>query len=503
MDRPEPRQPAQPRCPVCGKPTEHRFRPFCSARCADIDLGRWFTEGYAVAGKPDAPEDGEELMTGDTDVLVVGAGVAGLSAAASLRRAGVGCVVLEAGSRVGGRAWTEHPAALRGAPFDHGASWLHAAERNPLADLARASGDTLGEARGEWTRHVHVGGRRATEAEIAAYDRAWERFDAAARAAAARTPDISVAEAVAGLRDDPWTATVEAWEASLIAAADPADFSVQDWHLNELAGSNLTVEGGVGALIGRRLAPLAGPVRLSTPVTRIAWNGPGGLVTASTPSGDLTAHACIVTVSTGVLASGGIRFDPPLPDEQRAAIAGLPMGLLSKVALHASGAERFGLGPGTSLHRQVAHANELAMFFHAWPSGLDHLVGFVGGAAAWELSRAGVAATEAFARAEVRRMLGAGADTAFDAAVVTTWGEDPAFQGAYAYARPGCVGARAVMEHPVGERLLFAGEAWCSDGLAGTVAGAFLSGARAATAATELLGRKDSQACIPAGTKTV
>jgi len=45
------------RCPICRKPSEHRFRPFCSGRCADIDLGRWFTEGYAVPGKlPDGDE---------------------------------------------------------------------------------------------------------------------------------------------------------------------------------------------------------------------------------------------------------------------------------------------------------------------------------------------------------------------------------------------------------------------------------------------------------------
>jgi len=51
------------RCPICGKPTDQRFRPFCRARCADIDLGRWFTESYAVAAKPDEPDmpnDGDD-----------------------------------------------------------------------------------------------------------------------------------------------------------------------------------------------------------------------------------------------------------------------------------------------------------------------------------------------------------------------------------------------------------------------------------------------------------
>jgi len=55
--------PAPKRCPICGKPTDPRFRPFCSRRCADIDLGRWFTEGYAVPDQcPDAeqPADDEE-----------------------------------------------------------------------------------------------------------------------------------------------------------------------------------------------------------------------------------------------------------------------------------------------------------------------------------------------------------------------------------------------------------------------------------------------------------
>ncbi len=44
-------------CPICGKPPTARFRPFCSARCADIDLGRWLTEGYAIPATPPPDED--------------------------------------------------------------------------------------------------------------------------------------------------------------------------------------------------------------------------------------------------------------------------------------------------------------------------------------------------------------------------------------------------------------------------------------------------------------
>lgn len=422
----------------------------------------------------------------DTDVLIVGAGVAGLAAAALLRRHGVACEVLEAKGRTGGRAITDHPAELGGAPFDPGASWLHAAERNPLAHLAHAHGDEASDRGGEWTRRVRVGADWATAEDMAAYDAAWEQFETTMRERAAQEPDIALAEALAPLRDDPWTATIENWEASLIAAADPADFSLKDWKLNELSGSNLSVAGGMGALIQRRLAPLAGAVRLHTPVTRIAWQGRDG-VTVTTPAGAITARAAIVTVSTGVLAAGHIAFTPALPDHTRDAIAALPMGLLSKVALRPTTPDRFGLAPGTSLHRQLSSATEPSVFFLCWPNGSDYLCGFIGGVAAWELSRAGPAAADALARAELSRLLGADAALRFGPAVATTWGEDRCFLGAYAYARPGHVAARAAMDAPVGQCLLFAGEAWRTDGLAGTVGGAYLSGEAAAHRALRLL----------------
>ena len=49
----------EPKCPICGKPTDARHKPFCSPRCAEVDLGRWLTESYALPAAP-APEDDEE-----------------------------------------------------------------------------------------------------------------------------------------------------------------------------------------------------------------------------------------------------------------------------------------------------------------------------------------------------------------------------------------------------------------------------------------------------------
>jgi monoamine oxidase len=421
-------------------------------------------------------------MTCDTDVIVIGAGVAGLSAASALRAAGKCCVVLEATSRIGGRAYTARPAALAGAAFDHGASWLHAAERNPLVTIAQDHGEALHNADRARTRQVLVDGRPASAAERAAYAAALDRVEQHAGSRAASGPDIAFADALEALRDDPWTATAEFWEACLIAAADPRDFSLQDWQANALNGSNLTVEGGLGAFVERRLGALAGRVCLNARAVRISWDG---RIRVDTPQGSLSADACVVTVSTGVLAGGRLCFDPPLPPDVQQAIHGLPMGLLTKIALPATGTDRLGLADDTGLSRRITR-DEPAMSFIAWQSGTAHITGFVGGPAAWELARAGAAVTEDFARAELRRMLGSQADRNLGPAVVGNWAGNTAYLGAYAYARPGHAGARAVLATPLADgRLVFAGEATCTDGLAGTVGGAWRSGQKAAQVVLE------------------
>ena len=410
------------------------------------------------------------------DVIIVGAGVAGLAAAAALRAAGRSCVVLEASRRAGGRA---HTVMVGADAFDLGATWLHDADRNRLADLAGAAGDTLSDADGARRRVMLVDGQPATAEDEYAYNRAAQIFDATCHERAQRDPDISLSEAIADLRDDPWMATIETWEAAQIAAADPRRLSVRDWAANDLQGRNLWAEGGIGALVERRLAPLAGAIAFGSTVTRVGWGGPG--VTVETRQATLRASACIVTVSVGVLAAGGITFDPPLPDSHRAAIDALPMGLLTKIALHVPDGDRLGLEPGTVIRRRLARSLEPVMSLHAWPEGASHIAGFVGGPAAWELARGGEGATKAFALHQLAGALGAAAVAKVGDIIVSTWGTDPLHRGAYTYALTGHAGARAVLGLPLaGGRLGFAGEAVCTDGLAGTVGGAFLSGERAA-----------------------
>jgi len=416
-------------------------------------------------------------------VAIVGAGVAGLAAARTLRRRGLSVRVLEASGRIGGRAFTAHPAALGHVAFDHGASWLHAAQRNPLVPLADASQDALIDSDAARTERLYIGSRLADAGEAAAYEAAWDRLDAVvAPALAPGQPDRSLADAMAPMQGDPWAVTVAGWEGAIIAAADADALSVQDWHRNRLDGPNLTVRGGLGAYVGRRLAT---DVELDRQVIAIDWDTAGG-VRIETVRGVVRAAACIVTVSTGVLASGAIRFSPALPYAVQSAIAGLPMGLLSKIAIRASGPGRLELPANTGLVRQMG-ADDAAMAFIAWPQGADHVVGFVGGRAAWAVA-SDQAAAAAFARTELRVMLGNAVKELADDAVVTGWGTDRFALGAYAYALPGQAGMRAELEAAFpAERLLFAGEACRTDGLAGTVGGAYLSGEQAAERLMQLL----------------
>jgi len=425
----------------------------------------------------------------DTDIVIIGAGLAGLGAAAVCRAAGLRAAVLEASGRVGGRAWTTHPPQLGGAWFDMGAVWFHDAEHNPLVDIARDAGETLlrsDELRQELT---FVDGRPATAAELADYDGASARYEAKAAELLAERGDVPLTEIARHLPGDAWAATIEAWEGPVICAVDAARFSALDWRRNALGGSNLVPEGGVGAFVTRRLT--AGmDIRLNTPVLAVHWGGPGGQIRVETASGSVTAGACIVTVSTGVLAAGVLQFHPALPARTTEAVQALPMGLAMKVALRATGPDRLDLPRHCSVDRRVPASGDVLMPFQCWQFGRDYVQGWIGGSPAWDLARQGEAATIDFALGYLRDLFGSRVDRLFAGGqtLVTHWDSDPWVRGAYCYATPGHAFARDTLAEPVADgHLMFAGEA-CHVGFAGTLAGAWISGQRAAEAAVQAIG---------------
>lgn len=403
-------------------------------------------------------------MTSATDVLIVGAGAAGLGAAKALAAQGKSVRVLEAQNRIGGRAYANTDKF--GVPFDWGCAWLHAADRNPFFDEAIAQGATLQHHDLNLDR-LYFGARRATAIEMA------KLFKADFELAAVLEHKTAKGDRLAELIE------IGAVGAAAATYAGPMDFaqdtdeiSVADLMAAADLDPNFLVREGFGTIVAHWAKDVA--VELGTPVRRLRWDGPG--VVAETPRGEIKAKAAIVTVSMGVLAYGGLRFTPELPLPQDEAIHNLPMGLLTKIPLEIKG-DRFGLKPFEDI--LIERHGHHDVYFLCFPFDCDLVVGFVGGDFAWELSAAGEAAAVDFAAQSLVRTLGSDIEKRIGRAAMTDWGANPCTRGAYAAARPGFAGARKTLMEPVGERIFFAGEA-LGGSLVQTCAGARLSGEAAA-----------------------
>lgn len=391
-----------------------------------------------------------QSLPSDPDVVIVGAGAAGLSAARTLIAQGKSVVILEAAGRIGGRAYTE--SETFGVPFDHGCSWVTGPQDLPYVGMARDWGYELLDHRNA-PEFFFVEGRRASGAERRKLDAAWEGVESALAEAGEQGLDVAAASVIP--KDLEFAGNPQTWIGPMDWGVDFKDLSTKDyWEYGEI-GHNLLIKEGFGTLVARSAEGLA--VQLDTPATKIDWSGQG--VTVETPSGSIRAKACIVTVSTGVLNAGSIAFTPALPAWKQEAIGNLPMGLLAKVALQFDG-ERFGLSENKWLSYWVP--NDLpaeACYFLTFPFGFEQLIGFIGGDFGWALAAEGEGAAVDFALGELERVLGSDVRKRFVKGFLTRWDSDPLTLGAYAAARPGHFDARAALAEPLAERVFFSGEA--------------------------------------------
>ncbi|MEM7172361.1 MAG: NAD(P)/FAD-dependent oxidoreductase [Pseudomonadota bacterium] len=400
------------------------------------------------------------------EVIVIGAGAAGIAAARKLLSAGRRVTVIEAGNCIGGRLKTDR--AAFGVPFDVGAHWLHSRRQNPFVDHGLANGFTLYPAPDE--ERLFVGGRPAKKSEIRDYDRALARATAALEQAGERGRDVSAASVMPTLGK--WGDTVRHALGPYEMGKDLENFSCADWYTG-LGGRDWYCREGFGTLWAHSAGGV--PVQLSTTAKRVRWGGRG--VVVETDRGDLKAKACIVTVSTGVLASGRLRFDPALPADKQESFNGISMGLYNHIALQFK-KNFFGIGDDGYVSYQVRAGKKeapKALSFLTNISGTNLTLGDVGGSFAWELEKAGSAAAIDFALGELRKMYGGQVKRAFIKARVTSWGQNPFTRGSYASAEPGAFALRRVLRRPVAKRIWFAGEA-CSAEQWATVAGAHKNG---------------------------
>ena len=405
------------------------------------------------------------------DLIVVGAGAAGLAAARRARELGLAVVVLEAKDRIGGRAHTD--SATFGVPWDRGAHWLHDASHNPFTGFAEAQGFAYDRTPVE--RRLWSGGWAdpALQAELDDYS---ARAFAAVQAAGAAGLDVPAAQVIPP--HPRFRAMSNSWLAAL-AGVDPERLSTLDYARYRDGGGNWQVVDGYGALVARFGAGL--PVELGTPVVRIRWGG--RTVAVETARGTLEGRTVVVTASTSVLAQGGIAFEPPLPQGKQAALAAVPLGEANKVAI---GLEPGFFGPGDSYRLLIEHRTREAIRFEFRPFGRELALGYLAGGFALELETAGPDAMAAFALDQLVEVFGSDLRARVRGVASTAWCRDPDILGGYSCARPGLAHLRPRLAEPLADRVLFAGEA-CSLDAYGTVHGAALTGGAAAEAAARLV----------------
>jgi monoamine oxidase len=422
-------------------------------------------------------------------VVVIGAGIAGLTVANALTRGGIECVVVEAHDRIGGRL---HTVDLAGSPVDLGGSWIHTPVGNPMRAFADQAGVRCRGANPlpELAAFDCGEGRRLSAAEVGeSLSMQLEDFpQARGRLLAELGPDASAADGIeafvsgSGLAPGPARRARQALRALVEGeSADLAERQSLRWMWNEMEYEGHyfgdAPEGGYRRLAEAMAAGV--DLRLGVEVAEIACSAGGVRVRGADGTSEDSSHV-VVTVPLGVLKRGAPHFRPALPPDRLAAIDRLGFGRYEKVALRFD--EPFWRTAGLP-HAMIFPRDSGAPA--VWAIGLDAF-------------GAGPVLVFQIFHSAARHVLGAAPDDAArwvldlladaigrscpapTAVAVTSWANDRYSGGAYTHIPPGADPADAdVLGEPIGGRLLFAGEHTQSTRLA-YADGAMTSGIREA-----------------------
>jgi monoamine oxidase len=412
---------------------------------------------YAAARKP--------------DVIVVGAGIAGLAAARRLSLRGARVMILEARNRVGGRLWSVR--GHDGHVYDLGASWIHGERNNPITELA----------------DMHAIATSASPADVAFFDENRTMLDPGERDSLGgellrkakrlmRAEPESLGELIerSGVQrrlDQPERTLFRSFLHSNIEqeyAADISELSARHYDTDEAYdGPDWLITGGYDQLAHALARDL--DIALDHRVDAIRWSGPR--IEVASRGTVFAAEYAIVTVPLGVLKAGLIAFDPPLPEEKSGSIARLGMGTLNKIWMRFP--EVF--WPHAGWIERAIDPPQWAEFYA--PSTRDPiLIAFTCGAHARLVESLPDDAIARAAHAGLRACFGAFLPPPLEVRA-TRWSSDPLAFGSYSYI---AVGARPLDRRELGRslgRLHFAGEA-CHTRYPATAHGAYLSGLEAA-----------------------
>lgn len=415
----------------------------------------------------------------EADIVVVGAGAAGIAAARRIMAANRKVVVVEASNQIGGRCQTD--VSTFDVPFDRGARWMHNPETNPMIKLARSAGLEIATA--PQGQKIRIGRRNARPGEIEEFLAALVRANRAIDDAARRS-DVSCASVLP--KDlGVWADTAEFVLGASFSGKDLKDISVGDKARAQDRNTAIACRQGLGTLIAKLGEQV--PVALSTPANRIAWGSRD--VSVETSAGKILARAAVITVSTNVLAAGNIKFASELPKRALDAASKLSLGSYDRIALQIPG-NPLGLARDDIVIEQSNSMKTALIYANVGGSSLCSID--VGGSFGRDLSAEGEAAMVAFAKEWLGKLFGSDAAAAVNKSSATRWNAAPFALGAMSGASPGGQASRKALSEPIGCMYL-AGEA-THETLWGTIDGAWESGERAAEAALRRIGAlRDSE----------
>ena len=403
------------------------------------------------------------------DVVVIGAGASGLAATTELMKKGKSVVCIEAMNRIGGRCYTDN--SIFGVPYDMGAHWLDGADGSPFVKYAKKN-----EKFKIWPNSYDsdrvYDGMSQTSGDLWGITKIIDKIKDNTKKDVALLGQLSEK-----LKARDWFDTAHLISGPYGMARDFNNWSCyDDYHWKGPKGSGFCKQ-GYGALVADYRKDV--PVKLKTVAKEIIWDKKG--VKVVTNDGTISAKACIVTVSTGVLNARKIKFTPDLPDYKYDAFAGITMGTYNHITFLFDKKYLFKIGikyPDTYVYTKI-QSNGAASpkggggLFNITGSGLCYWD--TGGKFSEELEAEGSKAQIDFFLNNLKTTFGSEIDKHVIKAHATRWGKNPFTLGSYAGAIPGKAHLRKKLRSSVG-KIFFAGEA-CADAHA-TVYGANWSGTR-------------------------
>jgi monoamine oxidase len=416
------------------------------------------------------------------DVVVIGAGMAGITAARDLQRVGLDVVVLEATDRVGGRMHTARD--FCDGPVEQGAEFVHTAEADTWAEVEAGGFDTIRCEPSEGFLMV-IGAHRSPE--LFADPSLAAMGDLMSEIAGWQGPDVSAAEWLAGKQLTGPARVMADQMVSVHPLGDLHELGMQglrdDRVIDLERGTDWRLAAGYDALpawIGEGV-----DVRFGRRVNELRWKTDE--VTAVTEDGEaVVARTAVCTLPVGVLKAGAVRFEPDLPAAKWRALAGLEMGAVLKILYRFR--ERFWPDDLTMLGCD----GPVRLYWtplYGRSDAAPVLTAYVSGYRARALSALGEPDAAAVGLRDLDRMF----PDAAPSALVEEWRRvdwltNADTRGGYSFVRLGGAGSRAALAAADTGALFWAGDATTTTTIAAVVHAAYATGRRAATEVQAHLG---------------